>query len=99
MTFLKENVLQLNHTSIKKLYENYIEGQDMEWHKSFFVPFDSTKLDLNIINNIVKNRAASSDKGKKQRRKLWHQCVAKSHYLKNISRHTRKPIEQTLLQK
>ena len=55
----------------------------------FFVPFDSTKLDLNIINNIVKNRAASSDKGKKQRRKLWHQCVAKSHYLKNISRHTR----------
>ena len=49
----------------------------MEPYKTFFVPFDSTKFNLNNINNPVKNRAPSSDKGKKQRRELWHQFVAK----------------------
>ena len=79
MIFFKEKCLHLNHTSIKKLYEKGIGGQYMEPYKTFFVPFDSTKFNLNNINNPVKNRAPSSDKGKKQRRELWHQFVAKSH--------------------
>ena len=59
----------------------------METYKTFFVPFDYTKLNLFNINDQVKNRASSSDKKKNQGRKLWHQFVAKSHYLKNLSRH------------
>ena len=69
----------------KNIYENDIEGQDMEPYETFFVPFDSTKLNLNNINNPVKNRASSSERKKKQRRKLWHQSVVKSHYLNNLS--------------
>ena len=49
----------------------------MEPHKTFFEPFDYTKLDLFNINDPVKNRSSSSDKGEKQRRNLWHQFVAK----------------------
>ena len=47
----------------KNLYKKDIEGQYMKPYKTFFVPFYSTKLDLNNINNPVKNRASSSDKG------------------------------------
>ena len=34
----------------------------MEPYKFFFIPFDSIKLNLNNINDPVKNRASSSDK-------------------------------------
>ena len=37
---------------------------------NFTVPFDSTKLDLNNINDPVKNRASSSDKEKKAKEKV-----------------------------
>ena len=56
----------------------------MEPYKTFFVPFDSTKINLNNINDPVKNRASSSD-NVGERRKLWHQFVARSNYLNNIS--------------
>ena len=59
----------------------------MELYKTFFSPFDSTKLYPNNINDPVKNRASSSDKKKNQRIMWRHQYVTKSHYLKNISRH------------
>ena len=59
----------------------------MEPYKTFFVPFYSTKLNLLNIDDPVKNRASSSDKGENKRRKLWHQFVAKSHYVNNLSRH------------
>ena len=73
----------------------------MEPYKTFYVPFDSTKLNLFIRNDPVKNREkiannneegpnnseSSIDKKKDAKEKLWHQFVAKSHYLKNISRH------------
>ena len=49
---------------------NYIEGQDMEPYKKFFVPFYSTKLNLNNINNPVKNRSSSSDKGEVSKEKF-----------------------------
>ena len=49
----------------------------MELYKTFFVPFDSTKLKHFNINNPVKSRASSSDKKKKQRRKSWHQFEGK----------------------
>ena len=42
----------------------------MEPYKTFFVPFDSTKLNLNNINDPVKNIASSSDKGKKAKEKV-----------------------------
>ena len=42
----------------------------MEPYKTFFVSFDYTKLNLNNINNPVKNRASSSDKGKKSNEKV-----------------------------
>ena len=71
----------------RKLYEKDIEVIDMEPYKTCFVPFDSTKSELNNINNPVKYRASPSDKKKNQRRKLWHQFVEKSHYPKNLSRH------------
>ena len=58
----------------------------MEPYKTFFVPSDSTKLNLNNINDPVKNRASSSDNEKNQMRNLWHQFLAKSHYPKNLSR-------------
>ena len=61
----------------------------MEQYKTFFVPFNYNKLNLNNINDPVKNRVSSSDKKKNQRRKLWHQFVEKSHYLKNLSKHKR----------
>ena len=34
----------------------------MERYKTFLVMFDSTKLNLNNMNDPVKNRASSSDK-------------------------------------
>ena len=34
----------------------------MEPYKKFFVTFYSTQLNLNIINDTVKNKASSSDK-------------------------------------
>ena len=43
-------------------YEKDIEVLDMEPYKTFFVPFDSTKLNIFNINNPIKNRAPSSDK-------------------------------------
>ena len=61
----------------------------MEPYKNVFAPSDYTKLNLNNINDPVKNRASSSYKGGKQRRKLWQQFVARLHYLMNISRHKR----------
>ena len=42
----------------------------MEPYKTFFIPFDSTKLNLNNINDPVKNRASSSDKKKKAKSKV-----------------------------
>ena len=36
----------------------------MEPYKTFFLPFDSTKLNLFNINSRVKNRASSSNKKK-----------------------------------
>ena len=42
----------------------------MEPYKTFFVPFYSTKLNLNNIKDPVKNRASSSDKGKKAKEKV-----------------------------
>ena len=42
----------------------------MEPYKTFFVPFDSTKLNLNNINGPVKNRASSSDKRNKSKEKI-----------------------------
>ena len=42
----------------------------MEPYKTFLVPFHSTKLDLNNINDPFKNRASSIDKKKKQRIKV-----------------------------
>ena len=42
----------------------------MEPYKTFFVTFDSTKLDLNNINNTVKNRASSNDIRKKAEEKV-----------------------------
>ena len=48
----------------EKLYENDIEDLDMEPYKTFFVPFDSTKLNLFNTNDPVKNKASSSDKKK-----------------------------------
>ena len=38
--------------------------------KRFFVPFDSTQLNLNNINYPVKNRASSSDQGGKAKEKV-----------------------------
>ena len=61
----------------KKLYEKDIEGQDMEPYKTFFVPFDFNKLNLNNINDPVKIRSPSRDFLK--RRKLCHKFVEKSH--------------------
>ena len=61
----------------------------MEPYKTFLVPFDSTNLNLNNINDLVKNRASSSNKEKNQRRNLWHQFAAKSHDQNNLSRHKR----------
>ena len=52
----------MKQTSIKKLYEKGIEGLYKELYKTFFLPFDSTKLNLFNINDGVKNRASSSDK-------------------------------------
>ena len=45
-----------------------------------FLTFDYTKLNLYNTNYPVKNRVSSSDKGKNQRRNLWHQFVARSHF-------------------
>ena len=59
----------MNNTSIY-FYEKDIEGLDMEPYKTFFVPFDSTKLNLNNINDPVKNRASSRDKGEKPKDKV-----------------------------
>ena len=42
----------------------------MEPYKKFFVPFYSTKLNLNSINDLVKNRASPSDKGKNAEEKV-----------------------------
>ena len=64
MSFFLDNYLHLNKTYIKN-YERYIEGIDMELYKTFFITFDSTKLNLFNINNPVKNRPSSRDKGKK----------------------------------
>ena len=77
--FKKRKFSTLEPYFYKKLYEKDIGGQYMEQYKTFFVPFDSTKLNLNNTNNPVKNRVPSSDKEKKQRRKLWHQFLEKSH--------------------
>ena len=35
----------------------------LELLKTFFIPLDSTKLNQNHINDLVKNKALSSDKG------------------------------------
>ena len=70
--FLKRKISTLEPNFYDKIYEEDIEGLDMEPYKTFFVPFYSTKLNLNNINDPVKNRASSSDKKKNQRRKLWH---------------------------
>ena len=50
----------------------------MELHKTFFVPFDSTKLDLNNINYPVGNRASSSDKDKKSKEKVMATICGKT---------------------
>ena len=42
----------------------------MDRIKHFFAPLGYTKLNLNNINNPVKNRASSSDKGKKAKEKV-----------------------------
>ena len=42
----------------------------MKPYKTFFVPFDSTKLDINNINDPVKNRSLSSEKEKKAKEKV-----------------------------
>ena len=38
-------------------YEKYIKGLDTEPYKTFCISFDSTMLNLNNINDPVKNRA------------------------------------------
>ena len=63
--FKKRKLSALESDFYTKIYEKDIEGLDMEPYKKFFVPFDSTMLNLNNINNPVKNRAPSSDKEKK----------------------------------
>ena len=42
----------------------------MELLKTFFIPLDSTKLNQNHINDLVKNRASSSDKGEKAKEEV-----------------------------
>ena len=42
----------------------------MKPYKTFFVPFDYTKLDINNINDPVKNRSLSSEKEKKSKEKV-----------------------------
>ena len=64
--YFLDNYLHLNKTNIKN-YERDIEGIDMELYKTFFITFDSTKLNLFNINNPVKNRPSSRDKGKKEK--------------------------------
>ena len=68
--FLKRNFLQLKQTSITFYYEKSIEDQDMLLYKTFFIPFDFTKLGLNNINDPVKNIASSSDKDRKSKEKV-----------------------------
>ena len=46
----------------------------MEPYKTFFVPFDYTKLDLNSINDPVKNRASSSEKEEKKEKVVAPIC-------------------------
>ena len=58
--FLKEKNSTPEPDFYIKLYEKDIEGQDIELYKTFFVPFDSTKLNLDNTNNLLKNRASSS---------------------------------------
>ena len=55
---MKISTLELDF--YKKLYENDIEGLDMEQYKRF-LPFDSTKLNLFNTNYPVKKRASYSD--------------------------------------
>ena len=38
---------------LKKRSENNIEGQDMEPYKTFAVPFDSTMLNLSMLNESL----------------------------------------------
>ena len=52
----------------------------MELYKTVFVPFDCTKLNLNNINDSVKNRASSSDNGKRKKgescgNNLWQKLI------------------------
>ena len=54
----------------KNIYEKDIEGLDMEPLTIFFVPFNSTKLYLNNINDPFKNIASSSDKEQKAMEKV-----------------------------
>ena len=62
--FLKNYLSTLEPDFYKKLHEKDIEDLDMEPYKTFFVTFDYTKLNLNNINDPVKNRASYSDKKK-----------------------------------
>ena len=68
--FSKIKFLHLNQNSIKNLYEKDIEGQYMEPYKTFFVPFDYTKLDIININDPVKNISSSSDKETKPKEEV-----------------------------
>ena len=43
--------LQLNQTSIKNVYEKYIEGQGMELYKTFFVTFDKESIKTKNVSN------------------------------------------------
>ena len=42
----------------------------MELYKSFFLPFDYDKLNLNNINDPVNNISSSSDKGGKAKKEV-----------------------------
>ena len=61
----KRKVSTIEPDFYKNFYEKDIKGQYMELYETFFVPLVSTKLNLNNINNPVKNIASSSDKIKK----------------------------------
>ena len=56
--FKKRKISTLEPDLYKNLYEKDIEGQAMEPYKTFFVLFDYTKLNLNNINDPVKNYQA-----------------------------------------
>ena len=48
--WLKIKFSKLELYLYKKLFENDIEGQDIEAYKTFVVPFDNNKLNLSTLN-------------------------------------------------